>query len=100
VCSIFHGENWDTCFSKTKEQIMGQYWESFRQEARQRLSDIHCASAVKSSKLYEQLVDGPGGLNDRANPVDPEADGDFGREDIRAVRGIFGKDAHKFIKDE
>lgn len=49
--------------------------------------------AVKSTKAYEEIVQGPDGLEQRANPVDPEADGHFGREDIQRLRMVLDQEA-------
>lgn len=69
----------------TRKQLLGAYWEAIRVEARRGLWLLRVMIAAKSPKIYKSLTEE---LEQRAYPVDPEADGHFGKEDIRAIKGL------------
>lgn|GEM_PF-3787556 len=63
------------------------YWETFRQEARNRLRDLGNLSAIQDPEALNELAKE---LEQKAHPPDPEADGHFSRESVRIVKGILG----------
>ena len=69
----------------TRKQLLGMYWEAKRVEARRGLTFLRLMVAIKMPKIYKEISEE---LEQRAYPVDPEADGHFGKEDIQAVRGL------------
>ncbi len=56
------------------------------------MKDLEDRLAIQDPKLFKKKYEE---LRERAYPVDPEADGDFDRDDIRAVRKIIGGDRLK-----
>ncbi|MFW9928147.1 MAG: hypothetical protein ACFFD1_02020 [Candidatus Thorarchaeota archaeon] len=72
----------------TEDQALQWYWESFRQNARERLQRLEELTLSKSSEGIEKLNNK---LNDLAYPVDPEGDGDFDKDDIKMLKSAFGK---------
>jgi hypothetical protein len=92
ICSVFSGESFESCLNCTETQLTGRFWEAKRQAARQRLENLRVALASRfpeERKTYVQEQE------QQAHPVDPEADGDFGKEDIRKLRGVLIKAQQK-----
>ncbi len=71
----------------TKRQLLGLYWESFRQEARERLKEINNLRLAQGGEKAKDALDE---MEMQAFPFDPEADGDFGPTDIKQFKSIFG----------
>ncbi len=63
------------------------YWESFRQEARERLKEIN---NLRYAQGGEKANDALNEMEMQAYPFDPETDGDFGPTDIKQLKDIFG----------
>jgi hypothetical protein len=71
----------------TKRQLLSVYWESFRQEARQNLLQIKILGISRMESENKQEIEE---LERLAYPFDPEADGDFDREDITIFKRKLG----------
>ena len=49
--------------------------------------DIQVGVALKGEESYKKITEG---LEERANPFDPEAEGDFGNQDFSMLKRFFG----------
>ena len=49
--------------------------------------EIRVGMALKSNENYKEITED---FENRANPVDPESDGDFGSEDFPMLKRFFG----------
>ena len=72
----------------TEDQVLSMYWESFRQEARERIQRSEELIVAQSSKMYREFIQTQ---ELRAYPPDPEADGEFDKEDMKLLKKTFGK---------
>ncbi|MFX1253961.1 MAG: hypothetical protein ACFFCZ_20280 [Promethearchaeota archaeon] len=72
----------------TENQALTWYWESFSQEARERLHRLEELMATKSPKALRDLEYQ---LVSRAYPADPESDGDFDKDDLKMLKNTIGK---------
>lgn len=73
----------------TPAQLTAAYQESFRQEARGSLMDIHCMTIPRAGKKGEAaFMD----LQYTAYPPDPDSDEDFGKDGIRALKDMMKGD--------
>lgn len=92
ICSVFPGESFESCLNSTEQQLTGRFWEAKRQAARRRLEDLRVALASRFPEERKSYIQEQ---EQQAHPVDPESDGDFGKEDIRKLRGILTKAQQK-----
>lgn len=81
ICRFYGNYNHFICLQMTPNQIHGMYWESYRQEARERkrnLIDLVMSKAKSESfkEHYEQL-------SQQADPPDSEIDGKLDKEDMK-----------------
>jgi hypothetical protein len=67
--------------------VFSLYWESFRQDARERLKNINDLASVKSQKNFDKAIED---LSRAAFPPDPDSDGDFGKDDIKMLKKALG----------
>jgi len=83
LCRFYNGYNHFICLEMTLSEIQGMYWESFIQEARERMKFI--SDSAISSAGGESLKERMEQLQYQADPPDIEADGELDKEDMRGL---------------
>ena len=70
----------------TKSQLVGMYWETFRQDARMKLGQIQLEGIKTGGKQAKEIIEDLGRL---ADPFDPEDAGTLDKDDLRKLRSAF-----------
>jgi hypothetical protein len=86
LCKFYQSYNHTTCLSMTLKQLLGMYWESYRQEARDRMKFIAdiAITQIGGDPLKEKMSE----LEMQANPPDPEADGVMDKGSMGQLRDL------------
>jgi hypothetical protein len=83
ICRFYNGYNHIVCLEMTLSQIQGMYWESYIQEARERIKRLSDNAAVSAGG--DSLKTKMDQLEFQADPPDPEADGMLSKEDMKGL---------------
>ena len=86
ICSVFHGETYDSCLHSTEEALRVRYEEAKKIRARNDLRFIRNMLATQNAEFHEELTEE---LEVEAYPLDLATERDMTKEDILRVGAFF-----------
>jgi hypothetical protein len=88
ICRIFPGHTFADCFEMTRNQLKLFFYETFRQEARYKLTEINIIRLANAGDAAKQAIEN---IEYQAYPPDPEADGHMDKERLKTAFSKFKK---------